>query len=79
MTPTRTDVLPTVASEFAVVGKSVAHADFIEKVRGALPYADDWRMPGMLHGRVVRAQIPCGRILSLDTEQARAVPGVAVR
>ena len=38
------------------------HSDFIEKVAGTLPYADDWGFPGMLHGVVVRAQLPCARI-----------------
>ena len=43
---------------------------------GTLPYADDWGFPGMLHGVVVRARVPCARIASIDTTAARAVPGV---
>ena len=31
------------------------HRDFIEKVAGTLRYADDWALPGMLHGVLVRA------------------------
>ncbi|HEU4978295.1 MAG TPA: xanthine dehydrogenase family protein molybdopterin-binding subunit [Solirubrobacteraceae bacterium] len=50
--------------------------DFEEKVAGALRYADDWALPGMLHGAVVRASLPSARIVSIDTEDARAVPGV---
>ena len=48
----------------------------MEKVAGTLPYADDWGFPGMLHGVVVRARVPCARIASIDTTAARAVPGV---
>jgi CO/xanthine dehydrogenase Mo-binding subunit len=52
------------------------HRDFVEKVAGTLPYADDWGFPGMLHGVVVRAQLPSARIVSIDTSAALAVPGV---
>ncbi len=52
------------------------HRDFVQKVSGTLPYADDWGLPGMLHGVVVRAQVPCARIVSVDTGAALAVPGV---
>ena len=50
--------------------------DFEEKVAGALRYADDWALPGMLHGAVVRASVPCARIASIDTSDALTVPGV---
>ncbi len=62
---------------YRVVGASPAHHDFIDKVKGAMQYAADWRLPGMLHGRVVRAQVPSARIVSVDASQARALPGVA--
>jgi len=52
------------------------HRDFVEKVSGTLLYADDWAVPGMLHGVIVRAQVPCARILSVDTRAAREVRGV---
>src|SRR5262245_34546296 len=50
--------------------------DFEEKVAGALRYADDWALPGMLHGAVSRASVPCARITGIDTSEALAVPGV---
>jgi xanthine dehydrogenase molybdenum-binding subunit len=52
------------------------HRDFVEKVAGTLRYADDWGFPGMLHGVVVRAQLPSARIVSIDTSAASAVRGV---
>jgi CO/xanthine dehydrogenase Mo-binding subunit len=54
----------------------VPHRDFVEKVAGTLPYADDWGFPGMLHGIVVRAEVPSATITRIGTEAARAVPGV---
>src|SRR5437763_14437433 len=69
---------PTPAgTRYRVVGTSPAHHDFIEKVKGSLQYAADWRLPGMLYGRVVRAQVPSDRITGIDVTQARALPGVA--
>jgi CO/xanthine dehydrogenase Mo-binding subunit len=52
------------------------HRDFVQKVSGTLAYADDWALPGMLHGFVVRAQIPCAWITGIDTSDARNVRGV---
>jgi nicotinate dehydrogenase large molybdopterin subunit len=67
---------PTDDAAYRVVGTSISHRDFREKVRGALAYADDWHMPGMLHGRIVRAQVPSARIRSIDTSEAAGLDGV---
>ncbi|MFI5079683.1 MAG: xanthine dehydrogenase family protein molybdopterin-binding subunit [Streptosporangiales bacterium] len=61
---------------YRVVGQSPAHHDFVDKVKGALHYAADWRLPGMLHGRIVRSQLPSARITGIDVSAARALPGV---
>lgn len=61
-----------------VVGRSVPHRDFELKVRGEMAYADDWRMPGMLHARLVRSQVPCADIERIDTSGALATAGVRV-
>jgi CO/xanthine dehydrogenase Mo-binding subunit len=63
-------------SRYRVVGQSPAHHDFVDKVKGALLYAADWRLPGMLHGRIVRSQLPSARITGIDVSAARALPGV---
>jgi CO/xanthine dehydrogenase Mo-binding subunit len=64
------------ASRYRVVGHSPAHHDFVDKVKGSLLYAADWRLPGMLHGRIVRSQLPSARITGIDVSAARALPGV---
>jgi len=63
-------------SRYRVVGQSPAHHDFVDKVKGALHYAADWRLPGMLHGKIVRSQLPSARITGIDASAARALPGV---
>ena len=59
-----------------MVGQSLAHHDFVDKVKGALHYAADWQLPGMLHGKIVRSQLPSARITGIDIGPARALPGV---
>ena len=61
---------------YRVVGRSPAHHDFVNKVKGSLHYAADWRLPGMLHGRIVRSALPSARITGIDVSAARALPGV---
>jgi CO/xanthine dehydrogenase Mo-binding subunit len=61
---------------YRVVGQSPAHHDFVDKVKGALHYAADWRLPGMLHGKIVRSQLPSARITGIDASAARALHGV---
>ncbi len=45
---------------------------------GAKRYATDASMPGMRHGRVLRAPAIGARLLRVDTAAARAIPGVTV-
>jgi CO/xanthine dehydrogenase Mo-binding subunit len=46
------------------------------KVTGAARYTADVRLPGMLHLAYTRSPLPHARIASIDTQAARAVPGV---
>jgi CO/xanthine dehydrogenase Mo-binding subunit len=65
------------ADRYRVVGSSPAHHDFADKVAGSLLYAADWRLPGMLYGRIVRSPLPSARITGIDLSRARALLGVA--
>src|SRR5437016_192302 len=76
----RPDIAPprsTDETEYRLVGRPISHHDFREKVRGSLAYADDWNMPGMLYGRIVRAQVPSARIRSIDIAEASRIVGVS--
>ena len=48
-----------------VVGRNVRRREGNAKVTGAARYVDDLRLPGMLHGRTVRAPIACGELLAV--------------
>ena len=45
-------------------------------VRGQGNYVDDVRLPGMLHGAILRSPQAHAKILSVDTSRAEALPGV---
>ncbi|MBV9819351.1 MAG: carbon-monoxide dehydrogenase large subunit [Solirubrobacterales bacterium] len=46
-------------------------------IRGQGTYLDDIRLPGMLHGALLRSPYAHARIVSIDTSEALALPGVA--
>src|ERR1700760_4453852 len=48
------DVPVKAVGNYNIVGKSVARVDLPAKATGALTYVHDVRVPGMLHGRVIR-------------------------
>src|SRR5205807_7899671 len=62
---------------FRIVGRPLPRFDVADKVQGTTLYAADWRLPGMLAGRILRAVYPSARIRRISVENARALPGVA--
>src|SRR5436309_3343469 len=58
------------------VGRSQPRRDAREKLRGEAQFVGDMLVPRMLHGKVLRAPIAHGRIVSIDTSAADRVPGV---
>jgi CO/xanthine dehydrogenase Mo-binding subunit len=58
------------------VGQRVPMVDAVEKVTGKAVYYTDLQLPGMLHGKVLRSPHPHARILNIDTDKAKALPGV---
>lgn len=63
-------------SKYRVLGKDLPRVDAQRRVTGELVYGMDFRLPGMLHGRVLRSSEPHAQIVRIDTSQAKALPGV---
>lgn len=63
-------------SDFKYVGKSVNRVDGWDKVTGAGIFTHDVTMPGMLFAKVLRSPHAHARIVSIDTSEAEALPGV---
>src|SRR5258705_6928242 len=58
------------------VGRSLPRLEAREKVTGRAEYTHTMRLPGMLHAKIFRSTVAHGRIRSIDTRAAKAVPGV---
>ena len=48
----------------------------VDGVLGRSPFASDVRLPGMLHCRLVRSEVPHGRLVRVGTGAARRVGGI---
>lgn len=59
------------------VGTSVERIEALAKVTGKAEFGDDIRLPGMLYCKGVHAEYAHAKILSVDTEAAANMPGVA--
>ena len=69
-------VKPKPPAEHKIVGKSYPRVDIPAKVTGGAVYVHDVRLPGMVHGRVVRPPRYGAKLVSVDESRARAIPGV---
>ncbi len=70
-------------AEYKVVGVGVKRLDLAGKIAGTHTYMQHVRVPGMLHGRIVRprGQRAYGvgaKIVSVDESSIRGIPGVRV-
>ena len=63
-------------SDFKIIGMDVPRTDARAKATGNALYADDIKLPGMLHGRILRSPLPHARVLHVDTARALRLPGV---
>jgi nicotinate dehydrogenase subunit B len=63
-------------AERHVVGTSVKRLDIPAKVTGRFTYMHDFRLPGMLHGRVVRPPALGASLQSVDETSVANVPGL---
>jgi nicotinate dehydrogenase subunit B len=78
------DVAVKPVESYSLVGQSVPRIDLPAKATGELIYVHDVRVPGMLHGRVVRppyAGVDAGpfvgtSLMSVDEASVRDIPGL---
>jgi nicotinate dehydrogenase subunit B len=67
---------PKAPASHKIVGKSIPRIDIPPKVTGGVAYVQDLRLPGMLHGRVVRPPRYGSKLDSVDEAAVKAMPGV---
>jgi nicotinate dehydrogenase subunit B len=62
--------------DYKLVGKPVPRVDIPDKVTGRFTYVHDFRVPGMLHGRVVRPPAIGASLDNVDEASIKDVAGV---
>ena len=66
----------TPKSGYQVVGSRPIRHDGVDKVTGRARYGADVRLPGTLHGKILRSPHGHARIVSIDASKALALPDV---
>jgi len=62
--------------DFRLVGTAVPRRDIPAKVTGRFTYMQDFRLPGMLHGRVVRPPAIGAELKRVDESSVAGIPGL---
>jgi nicotinate dehydrogenase subunit B len=63
-------------AEYKIVGKPQPRVDIPDKVTGRFTYMQDFAVPGMLHGRVVRPPAIGATLQSVDDTALKGIPGI---
>jgi len=63
-------------AEYTVLGTSTPRMGGVERVIGAGIYGIDLELKGELHGGILRSQYAHAKIVSIDTGEAKKIPGV---
>ena len=60
----------------SLTGKPMDRPDGPKKVTGTATYAHEWNLPGTVHGVLVRATVPKGKVTAIDKDAVMKLPGV---
>jgi nicotinate dehydrogenase subunit B len=63
------------ASEWTVLGKPIGRPDMAEMATGTFEYAHNVRVPGMLHGMVIRPGAVGANLISVNEDSVNKMPG----
>ena len=66
---------PKDPSSYTIVGKPVPRVDLEAKILGRWQYVTDVRVPGMLHGRVIRPAGVGAKLMGVDDSVAKKIAG----
>src|ERR1044072_8999577 len=64
------------AQVYQVVGRAESRSDGDDRVSGKAIYAVDVKLPGMIHGKILRSPYAHARSARVDATQAENFPGV---
>jgi nicotinate dehydrogenase subunit B len=64
--------------DYQIVGKSIPRVDVPDKVTGVFEFVHNIRVPGMLHGRVVRLPSIGAKLISVDESSIAGIPDIRI-
>ena len=67
---------PKDPKDHKIVGKSTPRVDIPDKIMGRFTYIHDFRVPGMLHGRVIYPPGTGAKLESVDESSIKGIPGI---
>ncbi len=62
--------------DYRIVGLSTPREDLPRKVVGQPSFIHDLKLPGMLHARLVRPPGPAAKLVSIDKDSVKDIPGL---
>src|SRR2546426_1747174 len=68
--------MTTSTNNYTWIGKDVKRREDPDLLTGRAEFTNDVKLPGMLHVAVLRSPYAHARIVSIDTTEAKALPGV---
>jgi len=68
--------VPKNPADYTIVGKATPRRDIPEKLTGRFTFMHDVRVPGMLHGSVIRPPTLGATLQSVDEASIKDIPGV---
>lgn len=69
---------PKKPSDYRLVGTSIPRDDVTRKVFAQRRYVGDIRVPGMLHGRMIRPPVAGATVVSIDESSVADIPGIRI-
>lgn len=70
-----TKAVPKDPTTYTVLGTSLPRYDIPSKITGEFQFVQHVRVPGMLHGKVVRPPSPGAKVVSVDEASVKGLPG----
>jgi CO/xanthine dehydrogenase Mo-binding subunit len=69
---------PKTPDQYKIVGKSFPRSDIADKLYGEYEYVTDVRLPGMVHGRMIRPPVAGAVPVKIDEASIKDIPGARV-
>jgi CO/xanthine dehydrogenase Mo-binding subunit len=73
--PVNAKAVPNDPSTWKILGQSVPRVDIPAKIKGTFQYVQKVRVPGMLHGKVVRPPVLGAHVQNIDKSVLNGLPG----